>query len=285
MTETALIFGPFGRVLSTRVRSSLVAHAHPEPQIIFHAGGRNVTLQVNGEVLQLSENTVALYNPWDTHAILGMEGESISMISVLLSPEWMRGQWASRFDVTRPFRAPLALLNGEMKELLRSLSGDVVERDRRCEDHCQDTICQLIGLIFEREGRLSGKPAASSDAKPVDYRIKRALQFIQTNAIGKINIDEIASTAGMSRAQFYRRFKACVGASPLHVVDSMRMAWAVAHLTKTSQPIAELSDELGFSMPATFSHFFAAHTGISPREYRNRFRDLVSARNRDAAHS
>jgi len=45
---------------------------------------------------------------------------------------------------------------------------------------------------------------------------------------------------------------------------------AVQRLTQSSEAVAEISDNLGFSAPGHFSRFFREHLGITPTDYRRK---------------
>jgi AraC-like DNA-binding protein len=105
-------------------------------------------------------------------------------------------------------------------------------------------------------------------ARHIDHRIRKALEITRNSKTPDINLGEVARKVGLSRSHFYKRFKECVGTSPLHVVDSARIGTAVRMLGETDEPIAALAEQLGFSTQGHFTRFFVQHLFIPPTQYR-----------------
>lgn len=83
-------------------------------------------------------------------------------------------------------------------------------------------------------------------------------------------LPELAQLCGMTVRQLSRAFKEETGkALGAFVVDATTER-AVALLTQTDRPIAQIADELGFSSSTSFSYSFRHSTGILPRELRRR---------------
>jgi AraC-like DNA-binding protein len=105
-------------------------------------------------------------------------------------------------------------------------------------------------------------------ARHIDHRIRKALDIIRNSKTPDIKLDEVARKVGLSRSHFYKRFKECVGTSPLHVVDSARIGRAIRMLGETDEPIAALAERLGFSTQGHFTRFFVQHLFVPPTRYR-----------------
>jgi len=58
------------------------------------------------------------------------------------------------------------------------------------------------------------------------------------------------------------------GITPTDHIQKYRMQLAKRKLKRTTIPICEIADTLGFPSPTSFSRFFKKKTGISPRAYR-----------------
>ena len=75
------------------------------------------------------------------------------------------------------------------------------------------------------------------------------------------------------------RALSATGYSPLEYVQSLRIEEAKQMPETTDDPIDEIATEAGYVEPASFRKHFKRSTGISPLQYRQRFRQiLVSTR-------
>ena len=60
------------------------------------------------------------------------------------------------------------------------------------------------------------------------------------------------------------------GYNALRLIHNRLAREACRRLVHVAAPVSRLAFELGFDDPAYFCRFFKRHTGVSPREYRQR---------------
>lgn len=85
-------------------------------------------------------------------------------------------------------------------------------------------------------------------------------------------IAEAARISGLPKRTFDRRFKAATGYSPLAYVQALRIEEAKQMLETGSAPVDAIGREVGYEDASSFSRLFRRLTGISPGDYRRRFR-------------
>ena len=88
-----------------------------------------------------------------------------------------------------------------------------------------------------------------------------------------LDVDALASAAGLSRAHFIRSFRAAFGETPHRYLQRRRIERAMALLRNTDKPVTEICLDVGFTSLGTFSRTFREVLGSSPRAYRLRTRD------------
>ena len=109
----------------------------------------------------------------------------------------------------------------------------------------------------------------------LDDTVKEAQYYLEKNFSRPIPVEDLAVRFGISPRHFVRRFKTATGDSPLQYLQRIRIETAKQKLEKTRQPITEITRHIGYEDPNSFRKLFKKNTGLSPREYRNRFsRDL-----------
>jgi transcriptional regulator GlxA family with amidase domain len=103
----------------------------------------------------------------------------------------------------------------------------------------------------------------------VDPRIRRSIELMRS-APGLVrDMDALARESGLSRSQFFRRFESSIRVPPRVFLNMLRMEIAVAAVIDGTEPLAAISERLGFSVPAHFSRFFRDHAGSCPSEFRS----------------
>ena len=87
----------------------------------------------------------------------------------------------------------------------------------------------------------------------------------------RASVAELAEAYGMSEGHFIRQFKAYTGQTPLEYRAFKKTETAKSLLVGTDMSVTDISLSLGFDDPLYFSRVFKRQTGISPREYRNKY--------------
>jgi AraC-like DNA-binding protein len=127
-------------------------------------------------------------------------------------------------------------------------------------------VAQLVALAFCARQRQPGPdvvvPAVLS--KPVDRM--RLFYFERHTVAG------LAQLAGMSPTHFARVFKATFGTSPIDWLRRERISQAKRRLAETTAAIKEVAEQVGYGDRYFFSKDFRQHTGLSPRQFRQRER-------------
>lgn len=112
--------------------------------------------------------------------------------------------------------------------------------------------------------------------KPFEYKdkelhtyIQDALNFINSNYMHSITVQEIADYVNLSRSYLYKMFIKNLGISPQRYLINLRMYKATLLLKSTRLPIGEVASSVGYSDSLLFSKTFSKHFSMSPLNYRN----------------
>lgn len=82
------------------------------------------------------------------------------------------------------------------------------------------------------------------------------------------SIETVCHEFGMSRAAFYRKFKALTSLSPAEMIRNIRLECATELLTTTPLTVSEIAYRVGFSNDSYFCNFFKSIYGVSPAKYK-----------------
>jgi LacI family transcriptional regulator len=109
----------------------------------------------------------------------------------------------------------------------------------------------------------------STDTMAVeDPAMGNALQFIRGNAVGPINVEDVARHTGICRRTLEQKFRALLGFSPASEIRRVRISRAVELLRLSNLPIGEVAERAGFRSAEYMSAVFRTHLGASPSSYR-----------------
>ncbi len=98
-------------------------------------------------------------------------------------------------------------------------------------------------------------------------------QYVQQNmSRGPINLEEMAASMGMGMKPFFQKVRDITGKTPAEVVRDLRLKHACILLQRTNINMSELANNIGFATAEHFIGLFKERFGISPSDYRLRYR-------------
>jgi len=133
------------------------------------------------------------------------------------------------------------------------------------------SVCSKALLVDPNRDSQSPYLVFSARKSHGDTDILEAQEWMEEHYADPITIDAIAREAGISPRHFKRRFRKATGESPLGYLQNLRMEAAKTRLETTLDNVNEITCRIGYEDSSTFRRLFKRHTGISPREYRDKF--------------
>jgi transcriptional regulator GlxA family with amidase domain len=101
-------------------------------------------------------------------------------------------------------------------------------------------------------------------------------QWIADNPAADLSVPALASQASLSPRQFARAFAAEVGMPPGRYVDRVRLETARRRLEDTADGVEQTARACGYGTPEAMRRAFMRALGVSPGEYRRRFRPAAA---------
>ncbi len=105
-----------------------------------------------------------------------------------------------------------------------------------------------------------------------DEAIKQAQSFIENNVSTRISVEQLASQVAIGRRNFDRRFIKATGNTPVEYMQRVKIESAKKAFESSRKTINEVMYEVGYSDTKAFREVFRKITGISPLEYKARYR-------------
>jgi len=102
--------------------------------------------------------------------------------------------------------------------------------------------------------------------------LAKALTFIEKNLERDISRDDVARAAGLSTSNFSRLIKERTGRTFVDMLNQYRVDRTSQLLIRTDRNLAEIASQVGFSDQSYLSKIFRKYTGLTPSDYRQKFR-------------
>jgi AraC-like DNA-binding protein len=99
----------------------------------------------------------------------------------------------------------------------------------------------------------------------------RARDLADARYFERLDVDDLARAAGLSRAHFSREFRRAFGESPHAYLLTRRLERAAALLRTTDRSIADICFSVGLQSVGSFTTSFTRTFGASPTVYRSQF--------------
>lgn len=101
--------------------------------------------------------------------------------------------------------------------------------------------------------------------------IKRAKEYIYAHIHENITIQDISNNVGLSRTYFATLFRKEVGKTVAEYVRQEKVSIAKNYLRYHDYKYIDIADMLAFSSQSHFINVFKAETGVTPKQYRERY--------------
>jgi AraC family transcriptional regulator len=171
--------------------------------------------------------------------------------------------------------------------IIRSLSIALETVELEHDEHCAQALKLAIAA------RLTGPQARGEDCagdadfngRPIQalqkWRLKRVVEYVDTNLSNKVSLPSLAAVAGLSRMHFASQFRVATGLRPHEFVLRQRIRRSKELLSDSKMPIFEIAFAVGFQTQAHFTTVFKRFAASTPRQWRTANRILAARQTRN----
>ncbi|MDQ2180037.1 AraC family transcriptional regulator [Marinifilum sp. D714] len=133
-------------------------------------------------------------------------------------------------------------------------------------------LLQILQLIAQSEDLeyLASDSFVESFKQSSNQKLYKIYEYVSENFQQKIDLDEAAKVANMSKTAFCRFFKSKTQKTFSEFLNEMRINYAQKLLAEGKLTVAQIAYECGFNSPSYFNKQFKAKTGYAPLEIRNK---------------
>jgi transcriptional regulator GlxA family with amidase domain len=107
-----------------------------------------------------------------------------------------------------------------------------------------------------------------------DEAVKKAQQYIEENFSDKIAVEDLSSKVALGRRSLERRFKAATNNTVAEYVQRVKIEAAKKSFETSRKNVTEVMLDVGYSDAKAFRATFKKITGMTPIDYRNKYKRL-----------
>lgn len=139
--------------------------------------------------------------------------------------------------------------------------------------HLDPAAVQNISDVFQLQRHNTGQLAFCGlpPAQRHDPVVEKAKQVLRENIAHPQAMQLAIAASGLGLRTFQRRFKSSAGVSENRYLQLLRVAKARQMLTFDRLPVEQISEAVGYEDPSYLRRLFKKETGLSMRDYRQRF--------------
>lgn len=216
----------------------------------FTSGGKKWELQA-GDAFLIQPSTIVSYEadltyPWE-YDWVGFNGSDAKHLL----------RQTGLLDMEPVFHCPPENRFHMLLADIIAVSGSSCSAEARMESGLLRFLAELMDTF--------GTHVPSSD-NSYSY-VQKAIQFIDRNYAGSIDIEKIAQSAGVSRSHLYRLFMAYINMPPNEYLTRYRINKAAAFLKDGGLTVGEAAYSSGFADQLYFSRVFKKYMGMPPSKF------------------
>ncbi len=145
---------------------------------------------------------------------------------------------------------------------------------------CGDAEARRIAKVFLFGDKSAGQLPFAAMVRPRQHEdavIAQSQTWIADHYATANPVAKMTERSRLSARTFKRRFASATGYAPLDYVQSLRIEEAKQMLETTEEAIDDIASAVGYDEPNSFRRLFKRTTGISPHQYRVRFKSVSFA--------
>lgn len=247
------------------VMQSFPQHFHEYYVIGFIEKGQRYLLCGNDKYT-VNSGDILLFNPGDNHSCSQINDETLDYRALNVKADVMRKLCfeITGNDMELQFRKTVVKEIG-LNSSLRKLHQMIMDGRREFEKE------ELLLFTFSQLIREYGKPFEKNMFE-CGTAAEAVCKYMNEHYFERISLEQLCKLTSLSRAALLRAFAKAKGMSPYRYLESIRLREAKKLLEQGELPV-EVAMKTGFSDQSHFTNFFKDYIGLTPKQYRDIFRE------------
>lgn len=247
-------------------------HSHDTASEIIQCFEENGSILINGKLYKMKKNGLYFIHGCDTHFVapddLNRYNHSILHVD---TPEMHK--LFRNLEMEEAFNTIFLEQGGLFCELsdedVINVDSFFLKIDKALKDNKPLKYARISVALIELAE--TGLKSAQQATKPND-KLNDIFSLINNNIYNKLSLDDICEKTHISKYHLCRIFKENIGITITEYIKRKRISLACQLLRDTDQKITEIAEKCGFSDSSFFTKVFTGENGITPTQYRSKYR-------------
>ena len=249
---------------------------HPFYELVFVSSGK---LYINSESFkgELNENQMIVHKPNEMHSLNCNKKTSpvVIIIGFTCSCEKLNDFSKKPINLSALMVKKLAEIVKEGRNVfLPPYDTPVYDMKKRknapfgAEQLLENLLEYFFISVLRGADVLPDKTADNTDT----LMVSEIVSYLEDNFKEKITLDDLAFLFGTNRTTLCREFKKYTGLTVTEYLDDIKINLAKDYIKNSSKTFTEIASILNFLSIHYFTRFFKKRLGITPSEYRNKYK-------------
>ncbi len=264
-------------------RHSLRMNRHGYFEILFLCSG-SANCHIQDRLLPFSEGDLAIVGSTLYHRVECQSSTPLTIAALFFEPDLIRceggsdsAEYLTPFllqDAEFPHIVPAETgIPSQVLELMLRIRSELPPLSPRGRLAVKTYLKMILMLLVNRYASYTGTVETFQRQQRDLDRLLPLFRYLGENCGAAIQVREASRICGMSESHFMSFFKRVTGLSFMKYLNHYRVERSQVMLVNTDQPMATISQEMGFCDQSYFGTVFRRLVGMTPAAYRRRFRN------------
>jgi AraC-like DNA-binding protein/mannose-6-phosphate isomerase-like protein (cupin superfamily) len=266
---------------------SIRMNRHGYFEILYLCSG-SANCHIQDRLLPFNEGDLAIVGSTLYHRVECESSAPLTIAALFFEPDLIRCEGGSD---SAEYLTPFLLQDSEFPHVVPAETGipnQVLELMLRIRSELpplsprgrlavKTYLKMILMLLVNRYASYAGTVETFQRQQRDLDRLLPLFQFLGENCGCAIQVREASRICGMSESHFMSFFKRVTGLSFMKYLNHYRVERSQVLLVNTDEPMASISQEMGFCDQSYFGTVFRRLVGMTPAAYRRRFRTKNSS--------
>src|ERR1700742_2502190 len=263
-------------------RHNVRMNRHGYFEILYLCAG-SANCHIQDKFLPFSEGDLAIVGSTLYHRVECQSSTPLTIAALFFEPDLIRCEGGSD---SAEYLTPFLLQDSEFPhidpaetgipnqvlELMLRIRSELPPLSPRGRLAVKTYLKMILMLLVNRYASYAGTVETFQRQQRDLDRLLPLFRFLGENCGCAIQVREASRICGMSESHFMSFFKRVTGLSFMKYLNHYRVERSQVMLVNTDEPMATISQEMGFCDQSYFGTVFRRLVGMTPAAYRRRFR-------------